>query len=382
MSTRVFALDNRRPTTQLAMEYYRNVDELEQELQREHESIIFLFWSSTYDVYGLCASWSARFPSHYYILVVPNEQLKARELLHSHANDVVEGPVETQQLERLIRSASRTLREKTATPTPPEPSRQGKVLTVTSAKGGLGKSTLCVNLAVACAKLSYRVAVLDLDLQFGDVSIMFNVQPKLTLYEWALDAGDTSQQVDRYISRTNYNVDLLAKPNQPEFGDAIHLDHVDSAIAALKAAYDIVIIDTPPALSDSVLAAIDQSERILVLTMLELPTLQNTKLCLETLQTLKMKGDVSLILSRDQKVHDLSVEDAEKTLKVDVLTKIPENYPKVVESVNIGVPLASLHPRCDVSKAISNLANTLFEHPQQTSDQHVKRSRFLSFRKN
>ncbi len=167
------------------------------------------------------------------------------------------------------------------------------MISVCNPKGGLGRTTFVVNMATAFAKQGKKVAVIDANLQFGDVALYFDLKPKRTIYEWVKEGyGDSQYSIDQYLVQHSSGVSVLAAPPRPEFFEYIHVEHMDSAIEELKRVFDIIIIDTPSYLSEIHLVCLKNSDEILVLMTNDIPVLRTTKLYIDTLDSFQFKGKV------------------------------------------------------------------------------------------
>jgi len=234
-----------------------------------------------------------------------------------------------------------------------------EVITIFSTKGGVGKTTLATNLATALAlKTKYKVAVIDLDLQFGDVAIMLNIVPSRTISELVgeIDALD-SELLESYLITHQSGAKLLLAPTRPEQAELVLAAHVERIINVLKETYDYILIDTPPSVQDVILSALDNSDHILLLTTLDLPTIKNTRLCLELMGSLGYPAEkVKLILNKASKEIGISHCDIETTLACQITAQIPTDDYSVISSVNKGIPLVISYPSSPVAQSINQLA--------------------------
>jgi pilus assembly protein CpaE len=243
---------------------------------------------------------------------------------------------------------------------------QGKVLLVFSAKGGCGKTTLAINLAHALSKNPRnRVALLDLDLQFGDVAIALQMDPKKTIS----DAIGIQNEVDELATRSLLtpklaNLDVLLAPTNPTDVELISAKLVRSLIENLRSGYDYIVIDTPPAFTEIVLEAFDQADRCFLLSTMEMPAIKNLKLVIETLKALNVPSKkLEFVLNRSDMESGLNLFDVEKSLGKRFTTFIPSSN-KVSLSINNGVPIVIEDEKDPASGAIIRLAQrveSLFE---------------------
>ena len=237
----------------------------------------------------------------------------------------------------------------------------GKVITVFSSKGGCGKSFVSSNLAVALAqKTGETVAMVDLDLQFGDLAIMLQLFPARTIYDAAqnLDRLD-ADALKGYLTPHRGQVFLLAAPLEPGLSETISAEAVAKIIRLMKHTYNYVIVDTPPSFTDHVLAALDESDESVLITSMDVPSIKNLKLSLQTLELLGFSRDrIRLILNRADSKVGLRVQEVEKTLGTRIDVSIPSSR-EVPLSINRGTPLILEDPKSPVVASIMKLVEII-----------------------
>jgi pilus assembly protein CpaE len=243
---------------------------------------------------------------------------------------------------------------------------EGKVLLIFSAKGGCGKTTLAINLAHAlCLNEKNRVALLDLDLQFGDIAIALQMDPKKTIS----DAIGIQNEVDELATRSLLtpklkNLDVLLAPTNPTDVELISAKLVRSLIENLRSSYDYIVIDTPPAFTEVVLEALDQADRCFLLSTMEMPSIKNLKLVIETLKALNIPNKkLEFVLNRSDMDSGLNLFDVEKSLGKRFTSFIPTSN-KVSLCINKGIPIVIEDEKDPASSAIIRLAQrveALFE---------------------
>jgi len=235
--------------------------------------------------------------------------------------------------------------------------RDHKVITVFSSKGGCGKSFVASNLAVLIAQeTGDDVAMVDLDLQFGDLAIMLQLFPARTIFDAAqsLDRLD-AEAVRGYLTPHRSKVFLLAAPLEPGLSETISADAVARIIKLLKESYKWVVIDSPPSFTDHVLAALDQSDECVLMTSMDVPSIKNMKLSLQTLQLLGFGRErIRLVLNRADSKVGLTVQAVEKTLGTTVDISIPSSR-DVSVSINRGTPLVIDNPKSPVVASIHKM---------------------------
>ncbi|PIU67868.1 MAG: histidine kinase [Armatimonadetes bacterium CG07_land_8_20_14_0_80_40_9] len=241
-------------------------------------------------------------------------------------------------------------------PFPPE----AKVITVFGTKGGVGRSLIATNLAVSLREeLKGEVVIVDLDLQFGDIAMMLNLTPKFTISDLTPNLENLDKEVLKdYLTSHSSGVKVLASPSKPAEAERVGKEVVEKVLELLKESYGFIIIDTVPSFEDIVLTALDFSDLILLLATLDLPTIKNTKLALETMSSLKYPPEkIRLVLNRSDSHTGLKLSDIEGSLHYKVSSFIPSDGKLVVPSVSRGVPFVSSNPESEISKSIRELVH-------------------------
>ncbi|MFC7063856.1 AAA family ATPase [Halobacillus seohaensis] len=300
------------------------------------------------DAYETCRSLNAIYPHLGIILLDQSLSIDIRKAMRSGALDVLVYPIHPDDLDHVIvEREQQYARVK-------QSGKTTSYMTVCSTKGGVGKTTFSVNLASAYAAQSKSVLVIDLDLQFGDVSMFFDRQPKRSMYEWIKDSSDRmSGPIQPYVESYNEQIDVMPAPLRPEFAEVITPAHVQHLMEKVRGKYDIVIMDTAPYMDDIVLTALEHSDEIYMVTMLDLPTLKNCRLFMETLETLQLKNSLKIVLNRNSKKRGIAISTAEKVLGVPIFLTLPEANKLVFQSVNEGRPYVISHPKAKISRLIT-----------------------------
>jgi len=240
------------------------------------------------------------------------------------------------------------------------PVQTGKVITVFSTKGGVGKSVLSTNLASALAHdLNKKTILLDLDLEFGDVSVMLQLPPERTIFD-AVQSFDRldAQMLRGFLVPHSSGLSALLAPVRPEEAESVTSGRVAQIITMLRGMADFVVIDTAASLSDVVLTALELSDVVLAVATLDIPSVKNTKVSLQKLHQIGLDGGVQLVLNRaDSKVF-LEPQEIEKAMADRIIARIPSDR-VVPRSVNKGVPVVLDAPRSAVARSIVELAKTV-----------------------
>ncbi len=231
---------------------------------------------------------------------------------------------------------------------------RGRILTVFSAKGGCGKTTLATNVAAVLAENGRRqVCLVDLDLAFGDIAIVLQLFPAHTLAD-AVALGDTldADGLKALITPHSPGLSALVAPVEPGTAGHIPAELIARMLEILREQFDFVVVDTPPAFDDQVLAAFDRSDVIANIATLDIPAIKNLKLTLETLDLLNYSRDRwCVVLNRSDSKVGLTASDVEKTLNTKIVAEIPSSR-EVPSTINRGVPIVLDQPTHPVSVAI------------------------------
>ncbi len=240
------------------------------------------------------------------------------------------------------------------------PGTLGQLITVFSAKGGCGKTTVSTNVAAALAKTGRRVCLVDLDLAFGDVAIALQLFPDRGIANLAARSGRLDRtSIASIVTNHSPNLDTVLAPVEPGAAEGVTAELVTELLQVLKGMYDVVVVDTPPAFTDQVLSAFDASDHMALLTTLDVPALKNLKISLETLDLLGYSRDrMHIVLNRADSKVGLAVEDVQKTLSLPIAALLPSSR-AVPAAINRGTPIVHDAPNHPVSQAIRKLAESL-----------------------
>ena len=260
----------------------------------------------------------------------------------------------------------------------------GKLFTVFSTKGGVGKSLVATNVAVALADKGSRVCLVDLDVNSGDVAIMLQLTPTRTIndlvgFNGVIDDG----AVDAILTRFSDNLSIVAAPIRLDSPDQATAEDISTLLDALKYRFDVVVVDTSGVFDDHALTALDRSDSIILVGTLDIPALKGLKLATSTLDLLNFGKDTwKFVLNRADGKVGLSIDEYESTLglKAD-LTLVSAH--EVLNAVNRGEPLVRAYSGHQNSKALVRFASSLAEssHSSTTSAPGTRKSGRLRLRK-
>jgi pilus assembly protein CpaE len=248
----------------------------------------------------------------------------------------------------------------------------GQVVAVFSPKGGVGRTTIAVNLAVAAASLGRRVALVDASFQFGDVGVLLNLNPKnKSIAELAteLDAGEI-ESLDTFMISHSSSVRVLLAPPKPEQAELIGPIAIRKVIDKLRADHDLVVVDCPATFNEPTIAVLDESDVILTLLTLEITSVKNMRLFLETAEQLGYPKDkIRLVLNRADSTLGIRVADVEHSIGRKVDHTIVSDGRSVVYALNRGVPFFLSNREAQVSQDIMRLAQAVAGLAPKAADQ-------------
>ncbi|MEI7554416.1 response regulator [Candidatus Chlorohelix sp.] len=241
----------------------------------------------------------------------------------------------------------------------------GKVISIFSPKGGVGRTVIISNLAVAVKQISKkRVALVDGSLFFGDVSMMLDVRPVKTISDLQGRADQLDSQLlnDVMMSHSS-QVRVLLAPPKPDQAELITADEITRILQELRRNFDYIFVDTFPSLKDETqLAILDTSDTILTIMTLEMPAIKDIRLFLEVAEILEYSRDkIVLVLNRVDSKHGLKIESIESTIQHPVAATIPSSGITVTLSINQGTPLVLDDPNNPFSKGIEAIAHRVID---------------------
>jgi len=283
--------------------------------------------------------------------------------LDADVSDVLLLPQLTSNVVFAIRKAAHVRRHTQAAA-----GRTGRVMTVFSPKGGTGKTTVATNLAAALAKREgRRTLLLDLDLQFGDAAIVLGLEPEKTIYDLVTAPGELdSEKLAGYVTKHPSGIDVLAAPLRPEDAELVTEGKVTSLLEVARGPYEAIVVDTSPFFHGPMLATLDRTDELLVLCGLDVPTLKNVRLAMQTLELLSFPASrMRFIMNRANTNVGLKTREVETALKVKIAHELPSDG-TIPLTVNRGNPAVLAEPRCDFSKAIGQLAKQVAPQGRST----------------
>ncbi|HYT39158.1 MAG TPA: AAA family ATPase [Acidimicrobiia bacterium] len=293
-----------------------------------------------------------------------------REIVQAGADDILRLPFDKDELaiavERALDIGGRRLSGDVApapaalisAPVPAAAPTQARVFTVSSATGGCGKTFMATNMGLFLARhTGKKVVLVDLDLQFGEVSTALRLRPDYTIYD-ALHRDDADgfefgEHLDEFLVEHEGGFFVLAAPKDPAEADRISPADVTRVLDVLRSHCDYLVVDTPAALTEVVLAAFDISEHLFSLATVDLPSVRNLGVFLQTLDKLRIPSEnISLVLNKAERDVGLDIGQITRLFPQGFKAILP--YAKEVSrSINMGMPVIASDPTAEVSRKLA-----------------------------
>jgi len=256
-----------------------------------------------------------------------------------------------------------------------------KVITVFSTKGGVGKTTIATNIAVSLAKeTGERVALIDCDLQFGNVGIFLNVPIKNTIVDLIKESNEfDGKLIEEYLVPHYSGVNILLSPIKPEYSEFITPSHIEKIVNGLKDKYHYIVIDTSSNMTETVLTCLDLADKVLFVSTIDLPTIKNTKEGIEIMESLNYSKDkICIVANKVNEQYGIKIKDLEDTIKYPVFANIPEDNETIITSINKGFPFVLTRAETKCAKGILSITEKLTDDQEQNDK---KKSIFNIFKK-
>ncbi len=289
-------------------------------------------------------------------------QAQLREIVRTGAVDLLQLPVADavmrEALERAIALSRSAPATNPAASRDAAPRHTGSVFTIASATGGCGKTFFATNLAYFLHHhTGKKTCIVDLDLQFGEVSTALRLRPRYSIADLLAreeEDGDLAGRIAEYTIAHDTGIAVLPAPRDPTDADRIHPTDVTKVLEVARAQYDYVVVDTPAQLSEVVLAAFDLSNSLYVMATMDLPSVRNMGVFLNTLDKLKIPSDnVHLVLNKAERDVGIDVEQITKLFPQGFSAVLPYAR-EVSKSVNVGTPILAFAPNAEISKRLNS----------------------------
>ncbi len=252
------------------------------------------------------------------------------------------------------------------------PKKKGRMIAVFSSKGGCGTSFVATNLA---ASTNARTALVDLNLQAGDLPLFLGLDPKYSFADMAENRARLDDSlITSFMTPYSSTLSLLAAPKEADSADEIEPEHVFEVLQRLRESCDYLVLDPQHTFDSITLAALDQADEIVLVLTLDIPAIRSTQRALEIFDRLGYpRKKIRIVVNRWSKQIDLDLRQVEKFLGEPVIGFIPSDYQTAVTSINLGQPLVLSEPNSKIAIEIKRIASTLTSGAVHVEEEAVPR---------
>jgi len=241
-----------------------------------------------------------------------------------------------------------------------------KIISTFSNKGGIGKTAIAVNLALELANVTKeKVALIDLNLQLGDVTTFLDLNPSFDISYVVnninrVDESFLLSTLEQYKDTSLY---VLADPPYLEQAEDITSDQIAKLFDVLKETFSYIVVDTGSSFDGKTITVLDNSDLILLVTIVNLPAIRNAQRCLELFERLGYSNEkVKIVLNRYMENEEIKTEDVEDVLNKKVYWKIPNNYFTIMSAINKGIPVSMVNDMSNIARSYRDLAGVLSDN--------------------
>lgn len=291
---------------------------------------------------------SRRYPGMFIAMMSPrNSTEEVRRAMRAGAREYLFEPIGEDAILRVIDEA-RDIGKSAG-------ERRGAIIAVMSSKGGVGKSTIAVNLAIAMKQAGLgRVGLVDGDLYFGDLATMLNLKPERTIHE--LNTSMDAEIADRFLHQHASGIEVLAAPLRTEQAEEIAPDRFRTILNLLQTLYDNIVVDVTVSALDTMLATLDVADLAIILTTLDVVCLKDVSQVLDMLSKLKFPNhNITIVGNRFDERVSLNPKEAERALGMRFSVVIPRDE-RVVSAANQGVPMILTEPGAPFTQKVIALS--------------------------
>lgn len=241
-----------------------------------------------------------------------------------------------------------------------------KVITVFSNKGGVGRTSLAVNLALELANITKeKVALVDLNMHLGDVTTFLDIKPSFDISYLIkkVDSADEEFMLSTLEQYQNTGMYILADPPYMEEAKKIQPIEVQKMIDKLRTVFPYIVIDTSSAFDNITVTALDNSDLILLVSTINVPSVRNCQRCLDAFDRLGYEEEkTKIIVNRYMENDDIKIEDVEKALDKNIYWRVPNNYYTIMSAINKGQPVSEINNDSNIAKCYRELATDISDN--------------------
>lgn len=354
-----------------------SAEETLKKLEEKETDVILIGANASGDGYKVSEKVNAEYPEAAVIII---EKEFKEETIHkaifAGAKDVLVYPFTPSKLVDSIYRAHELLKKKTVLhgkniAKVKKQYHYGEIITVFSTKGGVGKTSIAINLAIALQKQSgKRVALIDLDLDFGNAALALNVVPKYTISDLVDDIKNIDQDlIESYLITHESGIKLLPANGKPQITEFINAEHIEAIIRTMQKSFDYVVVDMPARFYEPVNPAFVIADRLLMVTTPEVATIKNVKSALITFNDLNYpKSKIRIVLNRADSKGLIKSKDVEATLNENIYGIINYDYKTAVNCLNEGIPVVMKNAKNGMGKEFMDLARSVIKDSELSAD--------------
>lgn len=251
-----------------------------------------------------------------------------------------------------------------------------RLIAIFSPKGGAGRTTLAVNLAVALHEQTHeKVCLFDANFQFGDVGVLLNLNPRTRSIADAIETGDPDNDIiESVVVNHSRGIRVMLAPPTPETAELITVSHVRKVASHLRETHNYTLVDLPSALNEQSLALMDMADTVLVVAALDITSIKNVRLFMEVADQLNYeRSKLRLVINRSDATQGIRINDVETSIRRPIDGSIVSDWRLTEHAVNRGVPFVVSHPDAAVSRDVVKLARSLSERQATTAVEAEKK---------
>lgn len=285
-----------------------------------------------------------------------------RQAVQAGAHDFLAKPVDTRELlNSLNKTFERMERQRLSESGALSASRNGTVISLFGAKGGIGKTTLATNLAVALHRLrNESVALMDIDTRFGDVAIVLDLQPETNISETVQSIDNLDRNTIRsYLTQHSSGISVLTAPTRPSEWRQVQPSHVERLITLLEETHDFVVLDTPGFFTELVGTALDMSDLVLLVTTLDVSSIKDCAMAVDMLKSADFPIErVKLVINHTNDHQKVDVNQVTAVTGLEVFWSVPFDK-AIIRGGQVGQPMVIAKPNTKGARSMIDLALTI-----------------------
>ncbi|MDP3446711.1 MAG: AAA family ATPase [Eubacteriales bacterium] len=237
-------------------------------------------------------------------------------------------------------------------------SYDSKIVVCYAPKGGVGKTTLAVNLAYALASMNKKIALIDLSLQFGEVGVFLDIPKGDTIADMVEEHSFELSTIKSYLIRHQSGIQVMLSSSSPEYAELIRPEHIDAILSSLRTEFDFIVVDMGVSLGDCAIAAMETADTILLVVNEDIASLHDAKRSIKVLEALNQQDKIKIVVNKDG-ISTITVKNVANLLESTPVLVIPYDLKSAMLAVNRGIPMLSCAPNAKAAKEIRNFARSL-----------------------